>query len=44
MNPFVSIDKRHTPGLIDAPELFLDSRAILIEKGEWSRVVCDIEQ
>jgi hypothetical protein len=43
MNPFVRIDKRQTPGFIDPPELVLDSRAFLVEKGEWSRGVCDIQ-
>ena len=43
MNPFVRIDKRHTAGLIDPLELVLDSRAILVENGEWNRLVCDIK-
>ena len=40
-NSLAHVEKRHTAGLIDLLELVLDSRAILVEKGEWSRAVCD---
>ena len=42
-NSLAHVEKRHTPGLIDPPEMVLDSRAILVEKGEWNRAVCDIQ-
>jgi hypothetical protein len=42
-NSLAHVEKRHTAGLIDPLELVLDSRAILVEKGEWSTAVCDIQ-
>ena len=32
MNSLAHVEKRHTPGLIDPPELVLDSRAIALRK------------
>ena len=43
INSFFCIEKRHTASLIDPLELVLDSRAILVENGEWNRAVCDIQ-
>ena len=32
INSLAHVEKRHTPGLIDPPELVLDSRAIALRK------------